>query len=160
MKFLQALLAAALLAAPHARADENRYDVLGKMLAPFVNVLAKNTRNPNRALSLAARLERLTGAPPELAGTRAELSLQYPDRALIHGPILGEDLTVCRDRQRVWAVPGAKVKALLDLAAAQKKLRPVDPDSRIAPLQLPVPEKELVFLPMLFVVKDAGAEDV
>ncbi len=160
MKFLHALLAAALLAAPRADADENRYDVLGKMLAPFVNVLARNTKNPNRAMALTARLERLTGLPSELDGARAELSLQFPDRALVHGPILGEDLTVCRDGQSIWVTPGAKVKALLDLATTQKKLRPVDPAARLAPLQLPFPEKELVFLPVLFVVKDAGAEAV
>ena len=160
MKFLHLLLAATLLAAPAARAGENRYDILGKLLAPFINVLAKNTKNPHRAMALAARLERLTGAPPELAGTRVELSLQYPDRLLIHGPILGENLTLCRDRQQVWVTPGAKVQALLDLAATQKKLAKPDPAAQLEPFQLPVPEKQLVFLPVLFQVKDAGSETV
>jgi hypothetical protein len=160
VKFLHHLLAAALLATPSARAAENRYDILGKTLAPFINVLAKNTKNPNRAMALAAKLERLTGAPAELLGTRVDLSLQYPDRLLVHGPILGEDLTVCRDRQQVWVTPGAKVKALLDLATAQKKLAKPDPAAQLEPFQLPVPEKQLVFLPVLFKVNDAGTETV
>lgn len=160
VKFLHHLLAAVLLAAPAARAAENRYDILGKTLAPFINVLAKHTKNPNRAMALAAKLERLTGAPPELIGTRVELSMQYPDRVLVHAPILGEDLTVCRNRQHVWVTPGAKTKALLDLATAQRKLPPADPSAQLEPLALPVPEKELVFLPVLFQVKDAGSEAV
>ena len=160
MKILHPLLAAALLAAPAAHAAENRYDLLGKTLAPFINVLAKNPKNPNRAMALAAKLERLTGLPPEMAGTRVELSLQYPDRLRVHGPILGEDLTVCRDRQQVWVTPGGKVKALLDLATTQKKLAKPDPTAQLEPFQLPVPEKQLVFLPVLFRVTDAGTESV
>ncbi len=160
MKFLHLFLAAALLAGPSAHAAENRYDILGKLLMPFINVLAKNTRNPNRAMALTAKLERLTDVPAELAGTRVELSLQYPDRLRLHGPILGEDLTVCRDRQQVWVTPGAKVSALLELAAAQKKLAKPDPAARLEPFQLPIPEKQLVFLPVLFQVKDAGSESV
>lgn len=160
VKFLHLLLVVALFATPSARAAENRYDILGKLLAPFINVLAKNTRNPNRAMALSAKLERLTDLPTELAGARAELSLQYPDRLRIHGPILGEDLTVCRDRQQVWVTPGAKVQALLDLATAKKQLAKLDPAARLEPFQLPVPEKQLVFLPVLFQVKDAGGEAV
>lgn len=160
VKFLHLLLAVALLATPSAHAAENRYDILGKLLAPFINVLAKNTRNPNRAMSLTAKLERLTDLPSEFAGARAELALQYPDRLRIHGPILGEDLTVCRDRQQVWVTPGAKVGALLELATAQKKLPKADPSARLEPFQLPIPEKQLVFLPVLFQVKDAGSETV
>jgi hypothetical protein len=160
VKFLSLLSAVALFATSSAPAAENRYDILGKLLAPFINVLATNTKNPNRAMALSAKLERLTGLPPELAGTRADLSLQYPDRLRIHGPILGEDLTVCRDRQQVWVTPGAKVQALLDLATAEKKLPKVDPAARLEPFRLPVPEKQLVFLPVLFQVKDAGSEAV
>ena len=160
MKFLHLSLAAALVLAPAVYAAENRYDVLGKTLAPFINVLAQNAKTPNRAMALTARLERLTGAPAELIGSSVELSLQYPDRLRVHGPILGEDLTICRDRQQVWVTPGAKVKALLDLATAQKKLAKSDPAAQLEPFQLPLPEKQLVFLPVLFKVADAGSETV
>jgi hypothetical protein len=160
VKFLHLLLAAALFAAPAADAAENRYDVLGKLLAPFINVLATKAKTPNRAMALSAHLERLTGGPAESLGTRADLSLQFPDRLFIHGPILGEDLTVCRNGQQVWVTPGAKVEALLALATAQKKLAKPDPAARLEPFELPLPEKQLVFLPALFQVKDAGVEAV
>ncbi len=160
MKFLHLILAAALLAAPPADAEEHRYDVVAKLLSPFINVLARNTKNPNRAMALTARLERLTDVPSELIGTQAELSLQYPDRLFIHGPILGEQLTVCRNGQQVWVTPGAKVQAIFELASTQKKLPKLDPAAQIEPFRLPIPEKQLVFLPALLQVKDAGSETV
>jgi hypothetical protein len=148
-----ALLAALLAITSAAHAEENRYDLLGRALMPFVNVFAKTTRNPNRALSLTARLELLTGLPPELAGTRADLALQFPDKLRLHGPLLGDEITICRNGQHVWAHPASKIAPLLDTSPAKP-----DPKARIEPFQLPVPEKQLVFLPALFQVKDAGAE--
>ncbi len=159
MKFLHLLLAALLAAAP-LRAEENRYDVVSKLLTPFIGVLAKTTRSPNRALLLSGRLERLTGVPPELAGATAEVALQFPDRLRIRGPVLGEEVTICRDRQQVWVTPSARVKTLLEVATTQKRFGKVDADARLEPLQLPLPEKQLVFLPALLVVKDAGTEAV
>jgi len=160
VKILNLLLLPALLATGPARAEEHRYDVVSKLLAPFTSVLAKTTKSPNRALLLTGRIERLTGAPAELAGAGAELALQFPDRLRLRAPVLGEELTICRDGQQVWVTPGARVQTLLDLATAQKKLGKVDRDARLAPLQLPLPEKQLVFLPALLVVKDAGSEPV
>jgi hypothetical protein len=160
VKILHLLLLAGPLFSAPVHAAENRYDITAKLLAPFINVLAKNTRNPNRAMALTARLERLTGLPPELAGSRAELSLEYPDRLFVHAPIFGDEVTVCRDRQQVWLTPGARAKAMLGLAIAEKKLPRLDPAARLEPFSLPIPEKQLVFLPALLVVKDAGSEAV
>jgi hypothetical protein len=159
VKILLLLLAGALLSMPCAHADENRYDVLSKLLMPFISVLAKTTKNPNRAMMLAAHVERLTGLPPELQNAHAEVSLEFPDRLVVRGPILGENLALCRNGQQVWATPGEKVQALLDAATAGKKLPQADA-APLEPLQLPLPEKQLVFLPALFVVKDAGVEEV
>jgi hypothetical protein len=160
VKFLRLLLILTILAPAVAPAAEHRYDVLAKLLTPFINVLAKNTKNPNRALSLDLRLERMTDLPPALAGARVAFSLEYPDKLRLHAPILGEDLTVCRNGQQVWVMPGAKLQALLDAAVAEKKLPKPDPAYRLEPWQLPIPEKQLVFLPALFQVKDAGSEEV
>lgn len=159
MKTLHVILLAALLA-PSAflRAEENRYDVLGRVLMPFANVFAKNTKNPNRAMQLTGRLELLTGMPPALAGARAELTLQYPDKLRLRAPVLGEELTICRHGQEVWVHPGTKAAALLDGATAGKKLPKPGPNAQLPPFALPVPEKQLALLPVLFHVKDAGAE--
>ena len=122
---------------------------------PFANVFAKETKNPNRAMLLTARLERMTGLPPALVGTRAEIAVQYPDKLRLRAPVLGEELTICRRGQEVWVWPGAKAAALIEAAG---KLPKPDPQAQLAPFQLPVPEKQLALLAMLFQVKDVGAE--
>jgi hypothetical protein len=141
-----------------AHAQENRYDVLGKVLMPFANVFAKSTTSPNRAISFTLRLEQMTDLPPALAGSHADVAVEYPDKLRLHGPILGEDVTVCRHGQEVWAWPGSKVEALLDAAKAAKKLPKLDPKFQLQPFALPVPEKDLVLLPVLFQIKDIGSE--
>jgi hypothetical protein len=160
VKIIHLFLAAFLVVSPATQAAENRYDVLSKLLTPFTNLLAKAPKGPNRAVSLSARVEKMTGLPEEMAGSKVEIALQSPDRLLLRGPILGAEVTVCRDRQQVWVTPGSSVKTLLDLAIAQKKLPPVDPSAKLGPFELPVADKQLAFLPALFAVKDAGSEDV
>ncbi len=159
MKSLRLVLLAALLA-PSAflRAEENRYDVLGRVLMPFANVFSKSAKNPNRAMLLTGRLELMTGLPPALAGARVELAVEYPDRLRLRAPVLGEELTICRRGQEVWVYPGAKAAALLAAASEGRKLPQADPKARLAPFALPLPEKQLALLPVLFQVKDVGAE--
>ena len=152
------LLTTLLMLMPAARAEENRYDVLGRALLPFANVFAKDTKSPNRALVLSGRLELMTGLPAALVGSRAELALQYPDMLRLRAPVLGEEVTICRRGQKVWVYPGEKVAALLEVARALKKLPKANPKAQLAPFALPIPEKQLALLPALFQVKDVGAE--
>jgi len=154
------LLSVFLCLAAAAAAEENRYDLLGKMLLPFVNVFAKSTTNPNRAVSFTLKLEQMTDLPSELIGSQAEVAVEYPDKLRLHAPILGEDVTVCRNGQELWAYPGSKVEEMLKAAGAKKKLPRVDANYRLQPFSLPVPEKELVFLPVLFQAKDVGSESL
>ncbi len=159
MKFLRPVLLVALLAAPAiSHGEENRYDVLSRLLLPFVNVLAKTTSNPNRAMQLTASLEQMTGVPPGLVGSRAELSLEYPDKLRLHAPLLGEDVTIGRRGQEVWAYPASKIEPLLAATAKKKKLPKLDPKYQLQPFALPIPEKQLVFLPALFQIKEVGTE--
>ena len=157
MKFLRVVLLALLLA-PSAPAAENRYDLLGRLLMPFVNVFATKTANPNRALQLTARVEQMTDAPPAVVGSQAELALEYPDKVRLRAPILGEVVTICRRGQEVWAYPASKLQPLLEAAAQNKKLPKLDKDFRLKPFSLPIPEKQLIFLPALFQVKEVGTE--
>jgi hypothetical protein len=157
VKILRLVFALSLLSIT-IRAEENRYDLLGRTLMPFVNVFAKSTSNPNRALSFTVKLEQMTDMPSTLAGSHAEVALEYPDKLRLHGPVLGEDITICRKGQEVWAYPGSKVEALLAAAAAAKKLPKADPKFQLKPFGLPIPEKDLVFLPALFQIKDVGSE--
>lgn len=159
MKILRLVLALFVLSAA-ARGEENRYDLLGRTLTPFVNVFARSTSNPNRALSFTLKLEQMTDLPPALAGSHAEVAVEYPDKLRLHGPVLGEDITICRRGQEVWAYPGSKVEALLATAAAEKKLPKADPKFKLKPFALPIPEQDLVLLPALFQIKDIGREPV
>jgi outer membrane lipoprotein-sorting protein len=157
VKFLRFALLLSLLAGS-VRAEENRYDLLGRLLRPFVNVFAQTTSNPNRAFSLTARLEQMTDLPPALVGSKLELAVQYPDKLRLHAPVLGEDLTICRHGQEVWVYPGSKVEALLQLAATKKKLPKADQKFRLESFALPIPEQQLALLPALFQIKDVGSE--
>jgi hypothetical protein len=159
VKFLRlAFLSACLVAS--AQAEENRYDLFGRALMPFVNVFAQSTANPNRAMSFTLKLEQMTDLPPGLAGSQAEVAVEYPDKLRLHAPVLGEDVTICRKGQEIWAFPGGKVDALLSAAAAARKLPKAESKVQLRPFVLPIPEKELVFLPALFQIKDIGAESV
>ena len=159
MKFLRVVLFAILLGHV-AWAADNRYDLLGQMLLPFVNVFAKATTNPNRAVQLTARLEQMTGVPPALIGSKAELALEYPDKVRLRAPVLGEDVTICRRGQEVWAYPASKLQPLIEAAAAAKKLPKLDKKFRLEPFALPIPERQLVFLPVLFQVNEIGSESL
>lgn len=149
-----------LLAPLTTHCAENRYDVLGKVLMPFVQLLAKQTTNPNRALKLALRIESITSLPPDWTGAHAEIAVQYPDKLRLFGPVLGEELTICRNGQELWVYPGNKIEALLGEATADKTLPPLDKKFRLAPFRLPVPEKQLVFAPVLFQVTESASESV
>ncbi len=161
------------LAAPVAApAEPNKYDVFANALMPFVGVVAgksKGTKDPqntpqntpqnqNRAVSLTLRLEQMTGLGAEWVGKTASLQVESPDKLRLQAPVLGEELTICRHAQEIWVAPGAKVAALLEAAAAFKKLPTANPKYELKPFALPVSEKQWVFLPALFQLSDVGAE--
>ena len=156
VKCLAAFVALGLLPPIVAKAAENPYDLLGQTLAPFINLLAKNSRTPDRAVTIELRVLEATGLPPELAHTTASISLEAPDKLRLSGPVLGEQVTLCRRGQELWAVPGAKIEALIkrgDLPKAKKKYK-------LADFELPIPEKQLVFLPVLFQVAAEADDEV
>jgi hypothetical protein len=153
--FLCALLLGA--AAGRAGARENHYDVLSKMLGPIVNLFASETKNPNRAMSAEISLLEMTGLRPELAGATMTFAMESPDKLYLRAPLIGEEVAVCRDGQAVWASPGKQFDAAIRQIPNLPKL---DPAYQLGPFQLPVPEKQLVFFPVLFQVRDAGDAEV
>ncbi|MDB6174912.1 MAG: hypothetical protein JWL59_4223 [Chthoniobacteraceae bacterium] len=156
--FLLALLLLAAIPEFSHAAEPGKYDVLAKTVMPFANVFARKTKDPNRALSIALRIEEMTGLPPSMIGMRGSLDVEFPDKVRLRAPVMGQDLTICRNGQQVWVYPGSKVAPLLEAANASGKLPPPDPKYQLTPFHLPVSEKELVFLPALFQVRDAGKQ--
>ncbi len=118
------------------------------------------------ALVLDAHLLAAGKLPAELQGQAVHVAVLTPDALLAQGPFAGQMLTVCRDGDSLWATPGSKIQSLLEQvtpAAAtppkkKKKHRAEEGAMTLRPLALPVPQKELVFLPVLFQVADAGNE--
>src|SRR6185369_14971885 len=102
-------LALTLCTALTASAEEDRYDVLGKVLTPFVSLLAPDA-TANHALALSVRIEQMTDLPAELAGARAEISIEAPNKLRLHGPVLGESLTIVRNCDKIRVHPGAIAK--------------------------------------------------
>lgn len=149
-----------LIASTALSEEENRYNVLGRLISPFVSVFAKAAKPKNRAFTLTAKLEMMTDLPPAFANSTADLALQYPDKIKLHAPLLGDEITLCRNGQDLWAYPGAKVDALLKDGALGKKLPPAESNGPLGPFELPIPEKEIVLIPVIFKVKDVGVETV
>ena len=161
MKSRVLLVTALILAAPTAvRSAENKYDVLGKTLTSFVQLFAAKSATGHRALTLTLRLEAMTDLGAPWKDAHAEIALQYPDKLRLHGPVFGEEVTICRDGERLWVFPRERAQALFKAAAAAKKLPAADKRFRLEPFRLPVPEKQLVFLPVLFQVTDAGYQEL
>src|ERR1043165_5763655 len=89
------------------QAAENAYDVLGKTLAPFANLFAKESKNPNRAMTADLQITDAAKLHPALVGQSVHLVVQNPDKLFLRAPVLGQDVTICRNAQDIWAVPGA-----------------------------------------------------
>lgn len=140
------------------RAADDRYDLLGKVLMPFVGIFARDPASGHRAIRLVLTIEQMTGLPAELAGTQAEIAIQAPDKLRLHGPILGETITLVRNGNQLWVHPAAKARALLDRPTDGGELPPPEKKFQLTDFKLPIPEKQLVFLPVLFAIKEVGRE--
>ena len=134
-----------------SQAAENPYDVLGKMLAPFVNLLAKD--GANHAMSAELSIVEMTGLPPEFASAKASLQIETPDKIRVNSPVLGEPAAVCRNGDEIWVSPGAQIEALIK---SRGELPKPDKGFKFGRIALPIPAQQLVLLPALLQVRDVG----
>ena len=127
--------------------SENRYDVLSKMITPLAGVLLGGRQSSNRALTLKATVGQVAGRLPQIIqGATITAQIEYPGRIRMEAPLLGETLTVCRNGNQVWAIPGSKIQFLLD----QFRHKPRPNPKGNSPLQLPFTAQQAVLLPALF----------
>src|SRR5258708_4338762 len=157
MNISRPALTLTLFTALTAAAEEDRYDVLGKVLTPFFSLLAPDSTTKH-ALSMSVRIEQMTDLPAELAGAHADIAIEAPNKLRLHGPVLGETLTIVRNADKIWVHPGTVAKALLDAKGDKKQLPPMDKKYKLGDFTLPIPVKERNLLPILFVVKDVRGE--
>ena len=152
-----------LLAAPCASAQQagpprdNPYDVIGKVFAPFWSVLLAATKSPNQACTMTIEITEVSGRlPKQMAGATLKAAVEFPDKVKLTAPVLGENITVCRNGDDVWALPGAKVEFLL----SQFKAKPPPTRKTKTPLYLPITAQQAIFLPALFTIIKAEVAEV
>jgi len=153
----------AIMTAPCARAQQaapprdNPYDVIGKVFAPFWSVLLAATKSPNQACTMTIEITEVSGRlPKQMAGAQLKAAVEFPDKVKLTAPVLGENITVCRNGETVWAIPGAKVEFLL----SQFKAKPPPPRKTKTPLYLPITAQQAIFLPALFTIIKAEVAEV
>jgi hypothetical protein len=157
--FPRVFTAALVLFATPLRAAENPYDILGKVLMPFLTLFSEQ-KGAERAASMTLRVEQVSEAVPELAAAEADFAMQAPDRVRLSAPLFGRRITLCRRGDVIWVAPGSVVKALLENPEVTRRLPEPNRDFKMKPFKLPLPTKQLVFLPALFQVRPAAPAEI
>jgi outer membrane lipoprotein-sorting protein len=146
------LIVSPLVPALHAQQGpprDNPYDVIGKVFSPFWSVLLADTKSPNKACTMTIEMVEVSGRlPKQMTGASLQAAVQFPDKVKLQAPVLGEEMTVCRNGDKVWAYPGAKVEFLLK----RFKGKPPPTKKKNTPLYLPITPQQAIFLPALFTV--------
>lgn len=136
---------------------DNPYDVIGKVFSPFWSVLLADTKSPNKACTMTIEMTEVTGRlPRQMTGAALEAAVQFPDKVKLTAPVLGEEITVCRNGDKVWAYPGAKVEFLLN----RFKGKPPPTKKNNTPIYLPITPQQAIFLPALFTVAKADIAEI
>src|SRR4029450_7314108 len=101
------LIVSPLVPALHAQQGpprDNPYDVIGKVFSPFWSVLLADTKSPNKASTMTIEMAEVSGRlPKRVAASSLQAAVQFPDKVKLQAPVLGEEITVCRNGDTVWA---------------------------------------------------------
>lgn len=132
--------------------SENRYDIVAKVFTPFFSVLLAGGQSPNLAASFHMRMKDVTGRlPKDFNGATLDAAVQFPNKVKLTAPVLGEQVTVCRDGKDVWATPGAKMEYLLKQFSGKL---PAPTKKNDTPIFLPITAQQAVFLPAMFTLDE------
>jgi len=159
MKWFFILLAG--LAPLHAQQTsaprDNPYTVIGKIFQPLWGALLGDPKSPNRASTLTIEMTDVTGRlPAQMKGAILKAAVQFPDKVKLEAPVMGEQITVCRNGDDVWATPGKKVEFLI----SQFKVKPKKNLKLTTPIFLPVTAQQAIFLPALFAIHKPDVAEV
>lgn len=153
-----ACLAAACLVALPARAeDEPVYDAFAKALAPIAAAVFGGTEGQPGVLVAECSVTDASGKLAAAKGGKLRLALQAPDHLRADVAYNGLLLTACRAGREMWASPAGPMRALAKAAGID--VDNTTPDKTSPPLiPLALDPQMLVFLPVVFDVKDLGRE--
>jgi hypothetical protein len=141
------ILAAFVLLPAASFAALNRYDILARVLQPYL-ALFHSSKSGGKALEMEAVVRSVEGgnsaADSALLNQPFKLSFQCPDKLRLE--ILNPDhrKIICRSGQRVWVYPRELGAELVATASNAEKTGKA-PDFR-----LPLSDQELVLLPAMF----------
>ena len=157
-RFFAVLLSLAPLAqAQDAPPRDNPYDVIAKIFQPIWGVLLAETKSPNRAATLTLEMTDVTGRlPGAMRGAALKAAVQFPDKVRLEAPVMGEQFTVCRNGNEVWATPGKKVEFLV----SQFQVKPKKNVKLTTPIFLPITAQQAIFLPALFAISRPDVAEV
>jgi len=138
--------------------SENRYDIVAKVFMPFFSVLLAGGQSPNQGASFHMVMKDVTGRlPKDFNGATLDAAVQFPNKVKLSAPVLGEQVTVCRDGKDVWATPGAKMEYLLKQFAGKL---PAPSKKTDTPIFLPITAQQAVFLPAMFTIDEGKQYEV
>jgi hypothetical protein len=120
-------------------------------------VLLAGGQGENKAVSFHMVMKDVTGRlPKQFNGATLDAAVQFPNKVKLTAPVLGEQVTVCRNGQDVWAVPGEKMEYLLKQFA---HALPKPTKKNDTPLFIPITAQQAVFLPAVFVFDEGKQFD-
>jgi hypothetical protein len=132
--------------------SENRYDIVSKVFIPFFSVLLAGGQSENMAASFHMVMKDVTGRlPKDFNGATLDAAVQFPNKVKLSAPVLGEQVTVCRNGKDVWATPGAKMEYLLKQFAGKL---PAPRKKTDTPIFLPITAQQAIFLPAMFTIDE------
>lgn len=141
----------------HLAPRGNPYDVLGRVFQPFTNVLLSGGTLPDKAMQLALRISSVEGRlPRQFVGATLKAWVENPDKLRLDAPVFGENFTVVRNGNEVWATPGDKVEFLLN----HFKFKPPPSPKTNTPLSVPISAQQAIFLVALFDVENRDVAEV
>jgi outer membrane lipoprotein-sorting protein len=127
-------------------AGTNRYDILGRVLQPYLTLFF--AKSGGKAVEMEVVVRSIEGgnaaAYAAIVNQPVKLSFQGPDKLRVEITNPDHRKIVCRSGQRVWVYPrelGAEVVATA--SNAEKNARALD-------FRLPLNDQEIVLLPALF----------
>jgi hypothetical protein len=158
-KFAASILAL-FLAVPSGYAAEGQiYDVFAKALAPIASSVFGGAAGQPGAMVVECTVGEATGRLAAANGMKMRLAVQAPDHLRVDLAYNGMLLTACRAGKELWATPAAPMRSLAQAAGID--VGKSAPDSTSPPLiPLALDPQMLVFLPVVFDVKDLGMEDI
>jgi hypothetical protein len=141
------ILAAFVLLPAASLAALNRYDILARILQPYL-ALFYSGKSGGKALEMEAVVRSIEGGNSAdcsaLLNQPVKLSFQCPDKLRLEISNPDQRKIVCRNGQRVWVYPRELGAELIATASNPEK------KGKVSDFRLPLNDQELVLLPAMF----------